>query len=86
MSIHTGWADLLAGFVTVRAWIDDGKLRHTSFRESESARVMRRVLKLAQRKTRSGLDPTHSRSTKWQTYAQRTRHVLFSENGHRRND
>ncbi|GEC41905.1 hypothetical protein EME01_59770 [Sinorhizobium meliloti] len=39
MSIHTGWADLLAGFVTVRAWIDDGKLRHTSFkgiRERES--------------------------------------------------
>lgn len=39
MSIHTGWADLLAGFVTVRAWIDDGKLRHTSLRESERESV-----------------------------------------------
>lgn len=40
MSILTGWADLLAGFVTVRAWIDDGKLRHTylfkGIRERES--------------------------------------------------
>lgn len=76
MSIHTGWADLLAGFVTVRAWIDDGKLRHTSLRESESARVMRRVLKLAQRKTRGGLDPTHSRSTKMQTYARERSRTL----------